>query len=135
MNSREQKVNEFREAGGKKNFKDCPEDAEMIMDCIFEEFMEFNDAAFEYEQAIDNGTAWANPELLTELRSQLVKEWADLQYVVSQGAVYYEIPADESFNRVHDSNMTKVVDGKVLYREDGKILKPDTYQAPDMKGL
>ena len=107
----------------------------MILYCIFEEFMEFKDASFEYETAIDDGVVWANPERHAELRANLCKEWADLQYVVSQAALFFEIPADASFNRVHSSNMTKVVDGKVILRDDGKILKPDTYVAPDMKGL
>jgi len=49
--------------------------------------------------------------------------------------VYFNIPADPSFNRVHNSNMTKVVDGKVIFRDDGKILKPSTYEAPNMRGL
>lgn len=133
--TREDKVNAFRKAADKKNFKDAPEEAEMIMDCIFEEFMEFNDAAFEYETAIDNGAAWADPDTLSRLRGNLCKEWADLQYVVSQAALFYDIPADASFNRVHNSNMTKVVDGKVIFRADGKILKPETYVAPDMSGL
>lgn len=122
--TREDKVNEFRRAGGKKNYDEAPEDSDMVLDCLYEEFMEFFNAATDYEE-----------EATEETRAQLCKEWADLQYVVSQAAIYYDIPADPSFNRVHASNMTKVVDGKVTYREDGKILKPDTYVKPDMKGL
>ena len=67
-------------------------------------------------------------------RANLRKEWADLQYVVSQAAVYYEIPS-EAFDRVHANNMTKVVDGKVRFRDDGKILKPEGYKPVDMSGL
>lgn len=122
--SREGKVNEFRRAGGKKDYCDEPEDYGMVMACIEEELAEFDEAVFEYR---------TNPGPKT--REQLCKEWADLQYVVSQAALYFDIPAEPAFNRVHNSNMTKVVDGKVIYREDGKILKPDTYQAPDMSGL
>lgn len=135
MMTREEMVNEFRKAGDKKNFNEYPEDAELMFDLVYEEFMELNEAAFEYEQAIDNGTAWADPDTLSVLRANLCKEWADLQYVVSQLACFYEIPADEAFSRVHESNMTKVVDGKVLYREDGKILKPEGYRPPNMEGL
>ena len=124
--SKEQKVNAFREAANKKGFvEDEGYDVQMIIGCIKEELEEFTDAAVDY--SINRG----NPEF----RKQLCKEWADLQYVVSQAAVYYDIPADAAFNRVHESNMTKVIDGKVVFRDDGKILKPDTYRAPDMGGL
>ena len=39
----------------------------------------------------------------------------------------------ESFKEVHRSNMTKVCkDGTVLRREDGKIIKPDTFEEPNL---
>jgi predicted HAD superfamily Cof-like phosphohydrolase len=68
-------------------------------------------------------------------RAELCKEWADVQVVLSNIAVYFDIPADPAFNRVHENNMTKVVDGKLRIREDGKILKPEGYVKPDMRGL
>ena len=38
------------------------------------------------------------------------------------------------FNEIHRSNMTKLEpDGKVRRREDGKILKPETYERPNLK--
>lgn len=122
--TREDKVNEFRKAAGKLNFKDDDTEAGLITDCIDEEYAEFDEAIWRY---VDDPT--------DEHRQELVKEWADLQYVVSQAALYFDIPADAAFNRVHNSNLTKVIDGKVIFREDGKILKPDTYEAPDMSGL
>ena len=70
-----------------------------------------------------------------ETRANLVKEWADVQYVLSQLALFYRIDGEEAFTRVADNNMTKVVGGKVYYREDGKILKPDNYVKADMRGL
>lgn len=40
------------------------------------------------------------------------------------------------FDEVHRSNMTKVPhDGKVLRRADGKILKPDTYEPPNLADI
>lgn len=39
----------------------------------------------------------------------------------------------EAFKEVHKSNMTKVrEDGTVLRREDGKIIKPDTFKEPNL---
>lgn len=40
------------------------------------------------------------------------------------------------FDEVHRSNMSKVFpDGTVKYREDGKVLKPDTYSKADIKSV
>ena len=42
----------------------------------------------------------------------------------------------EAFNRVCDSNMSKLDnDGKVLRREDGKLLKGPNYSPPDLTDL
>ena len=122
--TRESAVAEFRQAAGKGTIVETPGEITLVFKCIEEEYAEFLEAA---KYHVLYGTV--------ETRANLCKEWADLQYVVSQAAVFFDIPADASFNRVHESNMTKVVDGKIIFREDGKILKPDTYVAPDMRGL
>lgn len=41
----------------------------------------------------------------------------------------------EAFSRVHKNNMTKVVDGKVLRNESGKIIKPEGFEAVDLSDL
>ena len=124
--TREDRVSQFTTAAGKKpwDYTYTNLDAS-VLGMIKEEFFELWEATFDYEK---------NPHNL-DARENLCKEWADLQYVVSQFAWYYDIPADASFNRVHENNMSKVVDGKVIFREDGKILKPEGYQPPDMSGL
>lgn len=69
-------------------------------------------------------------------KKKLAKELADLLYVVYGTAATYGIPIDEVFNRVHESNMSKLgADGKPVYRDDGKILKGPNYKEPDMGGL
>jgi NTP pyrophosphatase (non-canonical NTP hydrolase) len=37
------------------------------------------------------------------------------------------------WQEITTSNMSKTVDGKVIKREDGKILKPDTYFPPNIQ--
>ena len=40
----------------------------------------------------------------------------------------------EAFKEVHRSNMTKICkDGTVLRREDGKIIKPDSFENPNLE--
>jgi len=60
---------------------------------------------------------------------------ADIIYIACGTAVSYGIPLDEIFNEVHRSNMAKLVDGKVIRREDGKIQKPEGWTPPDIKSI
>lgn len=60
----------------------------------------------------------------------------DILYVLLGTAHAYGLgdKLQAAFNEVHRSNMTKVMpDGKVLKREDGKIIKPDTYEPPNLQ--
>jgi len=126
--TREERVFLFMEAGDTPVFTPDninPDQTNMIFNCIIEEFNEFVEAAADYELNSNS----------PEARANLCKEWADLQYVLSQAAVYYGVPGDEAFTRVADNNMTTVVDGKLVKREDGKILKPEGYTPANMEGL
>ena len=60
---------------------------------------------------------------------------ADIIYIACGTAVAYGIPLDDVFEEVHASNMAKLVDGKPIYREDGKVLKPEGWTPPDIKGV
>lgn len=60
---------------------------------------------------------------------------ADLIYIACGTAVSYGIPLDEIYDEVHRSNMSKLVDGKPIYREDGKVMKPEGWSPPDIKGI
>lgn len=70
-----------------------------------------------------------------ETKTKMFKELADLQYVLSGMVVALGIPMEEVFTRVHKSNMSKLVNGKVLKREDGKFLKGPNYQPPVLDDL
>lgn len=70
-----------------------------------------------------------------ETKLKMFKELADLQYVLSGMVVSLGIPMEEVFNRVHNSNMSKLVDGKPVKREDGKFLKGPNYKKPDLSDL
>lgn len=61
---------------------------------------------------------------------------ADLIYVTIGAALTFGIPLERVFEEVHRSNMTKIgPDGQVRRREDGKILKPDTFEEPQLVGI
>jgi predicted HAD superfamily Cof-like phosphohydrolase len=60
---------------------------------------------------------------------------ADIIYIACGTAVSYGIPLDRIFDEVHRSNMAKLVDGKVIRREDGKIQKPEGWTPPDIETI
>ncbi len=69
-------------------------------------------------------------------KENLLKELADLLYVTYGYAATFGLNIDEAFNRVHESNLSKLGDdGKPVVREDGKILKGPNYKAPDLGDL
>ena len=60
----------------------------------------------------------------------------DLLYVVYGAGPAFGIDLDECFKEIHASNMSKLgPDGKPIKREDGKVLKPDTFFPPDLKTI
>lgn len=60
---------------------------------------------------------------------------ADIIYVAIGTALEYGIPLERVLAEVHRSNMSKCIDGKIVKRADGKILKPDTFSPPDIEGV
>lgn len=59
---------------------------------------------------------------------------ADIGYILAGTIINHGMQDiyDDSFSEVHRSNMAKLVDGKVLRREDGKVMKPDGWKPPSL---
>ena len=68
-------------------------------------------------------------------RLDTLKELADLVYVCFQFAAAAGWPLDEALDRVHKSNLSKLVDGKPLKRPDGKVQKGPNYLPPYLEDL
>ena len=92
---------------------------------ITEEFNELCDALDDAERFIQN----------TRAREHALKELADLVYVCFQMAAAFGWELDEALDRVHKSNLSKLVDGLPLKREDGKVIKGPNYQPPTLVDL
>lgn len=56
----------------------------------------------------------------------------DMMYVLTGMALVYGLPLDEVWSEVHATNMAKT--GGAI-RDDGKILKPEGWRPPDVRGL
>lgn len=70
-----------------------------------------------------------------DVRIKLTKEFADLMYVVVGAAVSFGIDIDQAFDVVHESNMSKLVDGKAVKDDGGKVIKGPNYRPPDLELL
>ncbi|GAA0916922.1 MazG nucleotide pyrophosphohydrolase domain-containing protein [Streptomyces thermoalcalitolerans] len=67
---------------------------------------------------------------------RLAHELADVVYVAYGTALVHGIDLDEVIAEIHRSNMTKLgPDGRVVRRADGKVLKGEHYEAPDVAGV
>ena len=57
-------------------------------------------------------------------KHDVAKELCDLLYVTYGALIAFGMDADKCFAEVHRSNMSKLTaEGKVLYRDDGKVMK------------
>jgi hypothetical protein len=99
---------------------------ELQANLITEEYLEFV-GAFDAE--------FKTLDTVEENRLAQLKELADLVFVCYQFAAARGWNLDEAMRRVFESNMSKLVDGKPLRREDGKVLKGPNYQPPVLDDL
>ncbi len=121
-----------------------------IMNPIIASLLEFNNA-FEIPKLENPGIG---SEELIELRIKLLQEevaeyaeaarggdlvevldaLADIGYILAGTVINHGMQHvfDDAFAEVHRSNMAKLVDGKVLRREDGKVMKPENWQPPNL---
>ena len=61
---------------------------------------------------------------------------ADLKWVIEGLEVTLNLPQQAIWDEVARSNLSKISStGKIIKREDGKVLKPDTYSPPDLKSI
>lgn len=67
---------------------------------------------------------------------RLAHELADVVYVAYGTALVHGIDLDAVLAEIHRSNMTKVgPDGRIVRRADGKVLKGEHYEAPDVSAV
>ena len=94
---------------------------ELQFGLIAEEYAEFED---EYNAELEGG-----------LKTDQLKELADLVFVCYQYAAARGWDLDTAMRRVFESNMSKLVDGKPQRRSDGKVMKGPNYQPPILDDL
>ncbi len=131
MNDYEAKVRQFHQAVGQQvsepfSAKLLELRRTLIAEEVKELFAEFDKAIEELKTG----------SVTRKTKADLMKEMADVQYVLSGTAVTFGLPIDEVFDRVHTSNMSKLgPDGKPILRDDGKVMKGPDYFPPVLEDL
>lgn len=67
--------------------------------------------------------------------AEVLDALGDILYLVYGAALECGYDLDAAVDAIHEANMAKLVDGVVHRRPDGKVLKPDGWKAPDLRGL
>ena len=119
MNTRDDVAN-FMKAGNhnvKENIGEFDQQAMLYYDLVREEFYELSYAVKNFD-VVETADACA-----------------DLIWVIEGLCHSLGIPLQKVWDEVTRSNMSKTIDGKLIKREDGKILKPDTYSPPDISNV
>ena len=103
-----------------------PKDPGMSLKLVLEEFSEFWEEADEEHR---------NYKPLN--REKVLKEMADLVYVLYGYARSLDLPLEEAVRRVHKNNIDRCVwpDGGVKYRADGKVLRNPDAKPIDLSDL
>ena len=122
----------------------------LAMNPIVTSLLEFNQA-FEIPKLEQPGLSDSNQiELRIKLLTEEVQEYAaaaragdmveildalaDIGYILAGTIINHGMQDiyDDAFDEVHRSNMAKLVDGKVHRRDDGKVMKPEGWQPPNL---
>ena len=72
--------------------------------------------------------AWNEEDII-----EVADACADLKWVIEGMEHTLGINQQAVWDEVARSNMSKMVGGKLIKRDDGKVLKPDTFVQPDIK--
>ena len=123
MKNKLNKVREFQKIGLQKvndkptvnEFKDCS----LRFELAREENMEYISACYDGNKV----------EILDALVDQMYVLLGTINFHGMQDIF------EEAFNRVHENNLTKFPNGKVLRNPDGKILKPEGFKSVNLSDL
>ena len=131
MNARENQVSRFQKA------MEQPIDTELSskqlilrMSFIDEEVKELRDEVLTAVKELEETKAASH-----QVHVNLLKELGDVMYVASGFAVTFGLPISRAFDRIHESNMSKMVDGKAIKNDEGKVMKGPNYRPPILGDL
>lgn len=106
-----------------------PQQLAMWETMLEEELAEFQQALADYKRQ-DGDEAERSRRM-----AELLAEGVDVLNVLSGLLMSQGLPLEEMAREIHAANMRKCVDGKIVRREDGKVLKPAGWRPADKEGV
>lgn len=141
------KVSEFTyESGFTRPEKPQPmskNSVEFLVKMVCSELVELAQTVCSSEEAVemiknasncDLNTKYRQPKKLEHVIAEQADALIDCCYYIFNSGAKHDMRLDAVFELVHEANMSKKINGKFLKRADGKILKPDNWKEPDIKG-
>ncbi|POZ61564.1 nucleoside triphosphate pyrophosphohydrolase family protein [Chromobacterium alticapitis] len=107
-----------------------PEQLAMWQTMLDEELAELRQALADYRELPAQ-----SPEQQLQSRAELTAEAVDVLNVVCGLLLSQGLPLETMCETIHEANLRKCVDGKVVRRADGKVLKPEGWQPADKQGV
>ena len=112
------------------------DEAMLMFHLMNEELLEYKLAVNKIVQKLDDLedlTYEDSAAIIIEIADAL----ADLQYLILGTVCQFGLHKkfDDIMEEVYRSNMTKLQDGKLIKRSDGKVLKPSTYSPPNIGAI
>ncbi|TDR82830.1 phosphoribosyl-ATP pyrophosphohydrolase [Paludibacterium purpuratum] len=108
----------------------APENLAMWETMLSEEWQEFQQALADYKAQDPADTAQS-----TRLMAELTAEGVDVLNVLVGLLLSQGMPVEAMTRAIHEANLKKCVDGQVVRRADGKVLKPPGWQPADKEGV
>ena len=131
MNARENQVSRFQKAMEQPIATELSSKQLILrMSFIDEEVKELRDEVLTAVKELEETKAVSH-----QVHVNLLKELGDVMYVASGFAVTFGLPISRAFDRIHESNMSKMVDGKALKNDEGKVMKGPNYRPPILDDL
>lgn len=107
-----------------------PQQLPMWETMLAEELAELREAIDHY-RAVDPNDA----DALAAAQAEFCAEGCDAINVLVGLMISQGLPIDAMADAIHAANMAKCVDGRMVRRDDGKILKPAGWQPADKLGV
>ena len=85
------------------------------------------------EEVLELHEAWSNKDIV-----EVADAITDCLYILFGTAIEFGLQdkLEALFDEVHGSNMSKLdLDGKPIYRNDGKVMKGPNYYKPNLKNI
>ena len=131
MNARENQVSRFQKAMEQPIATELSSKQLILrMSFIDEEVKELRDEVLTAVKELEETKAVSH-----QVHVNLLKELGDVMYVASGFAVTFGLPISRAFDRIHESNMSKMVDGKAIKNDEGKVMKGPNYRPPILGDL